>query len=331
MSEQKLVIQIGGDVLFYCGAYHGLPEKITDLDFSFLNIDFIKLGSLEFYNRMKSISGDDWNHLTNSAFNRLLRENPMKPIFIAFPKDINQGLSTSILYNFEIFFQIMFPSHFKLSLTVGFNEAEKLNLFRECYSMDRSNAINQQFTLWQKTLDFDLGQSKIIIDTLKLMFNRYAGLKKEYELLFECYQNSFYQWSLDMAIINLTMSLESLIKTETEINHQIARTVAILNSNNKEEGNVIYSNVKKLYGLRSKIVHGDKPKSDFKHYYIALKAIVSRTIIEIIIFNLKKEKLRELIIQSGFGSRNTFTENYTPSIVNNETITLLKEKLKNLK
>ena len=55
-----------------------------------------------------------------------------------------------------------------------------------------------------------------------------------------------------MAFINYCMALESLSESQTEIPHQIGRTRAILNSETKLEGKIIYDNLKKFYSIRSK-------------------------------------------------------------------------------
>jgi hypothetical protein len=67
-----------------------------------------------------------------------------------------------------------------------------------------------------------------------------------------------------------------------------------------------------MYKLRSKIVHGsDYDIEKVKSYINPLKAIVSRTIIELIVHNVESnEKLNEKITQIGFGDRRKISEKW---------------------
>jgi hypothetical protein len=126
------------------------------------------------------------------------------------------------------------------------------------------------------------------------------------------YIGHFYQADYSMSYINLCMSLESLIHESTEITYRISRMCAVLNAGEHHYGVVIYKNMKKCYGLRSKIVHGANyiPQRllDYKPF---LQSLVSRTIIEIVSMKFEnKEILNDTITEFGFGDRDILVQNY---------------------
>lgn len=64
---------------------------------------------------------------------------------------------------------------------------------------------------------------------------------------------------LSLKISEYCSTLESLLSTNpNEIAHQLSERVAILIGQNKSDRNQIYREIKKAYGIRSKIVHGAK-------------------------------------------------------------------------
>ena len=64
---------------------------------------------------------------------------------------------------------------------------------------------------------------------------------------------------LSLKISEYCSALESLLSTNpNEIAHQLSERVAILIGQNKSDRIQIYREIKKAYGIRSKIVHGDK-------------------------------------------------------------------------
>lgn len=70
----------------------------------------------------------------------------------------------------------------------------------------------------------------------------------------------------DQAYISLVTIFEALLSTgNNEISHQISERSAIILENAPEDRLRIYEAIKKLYDLRSKIVHGDIPKKKGPH------------------------------------------------------------------
>jgi len=79
------------------------------------------------------------------------------------------------------------------------------------------------------------------------------------------FDSSYVTVDFRMKFINLVTALESLFnKGEHPISHIIARHLAIIISESSVEFQTNYSKIKKLYGMRSLIVHGQKLKSGGK-------------------------------------------------------------------
>lgn len=60
-------------------------------------------------------------------------------------------------------------------------------------------------------------------------------------------------------VANYCTSFEALVSTNsTELAHQVSERVAVLIGDDSSEALDIYRNLKKAYGTRSKLVHGDQ-------------------------------------------------------------------------
>lgn len=72
-----------------------------------------------------------------------------------------------------------------------------------------------------------------------------------------------YSFAVPMKIIFYCTALECLFTSGTsEISHKIAERVALMLGNTSQEKKELFSNVKKAYGLRSKLIHGSTIKGD---------------------------------------------------------------------
>lgn len=114
--------------------------------------------------------------------------------------------------------------------------------------------------------------------------------------------------NVKIAFLNLVTCLESLlVSTNFELTYQISRGVAVLLSDNKEDGNKLFSKMKKLYEIRSKIVHNSIWDVDkyYKTYDIDpfedLKEVFVLSFREFIKLNISKSELIKLINENGYG------------------------------
>lgn len=83
-------------------------------------------------------------------------------------------------------------------------------------------------------------------------------LTKLAEMYFE---TSYESYDVKIRFTNLIIALESLFnRSKDQISHIIARHLSLIISQNKEEFKINYKRIKKLYGIRSQIVHGQTVK-----------------------------------------------------------------------
>ena len=97
-----------------------------------------------------------------------------------------------------------------------------------------------------------------------------------------CLWNAMCAPSRDHTFIGLTMALEAVLSTSNvEISHQLAERIAVVLGGSAELKYDTYKLVKKdLYGIRSKLVHGDAgPKKKGKINTESLAVMARRTIV----------------------------------------------------
>lgn len=101
--------------------------------------------------------------------------------------------------------------------------------------------------------------------------------------------------------ITLVTCLESLFNVgRDQIAHTISRHLSIILSDSKEQFKVNYKQIKKLYNMRSSIVHGSDYTGDIINYYLDLADKVRTAIKYCNVPNLTKEKLFEELNTRGF-------------------------------
>ncbi len=104
-----------------------------------------------------------------------------------------------------------------------------------------------------------------------------------------------------LIFIMLMTCLESLFNLGKEqIAHTIARHLAVILSDNKEQFKENYTKIKKLYNMRNAIVHGGVYKGDIIEDYLDLSNKVRAAINFCNVPNLTKEKLFEDLNSRGF-------------------------------
>lgn len=116
----------------------------------------------------------------------------------------------------------------------------------------------------------------------------------------------------EFQFLSLCICLEAVIEGTNELNYRLRRSVAIICGENEYIAEFIFQNLKKVYTLRSKIVHGGdfdiQKVIDYTYY---LRAIVSRLLIELLIHDIPSTKLLDdIITKIGFGDRNKISKNW---------------------
>lgn len=85
-----------------------------------------------------------------------------------------------------------------------------------------------------------------------------------FQLSMDFFQSSYRTENMQLCYLNLVTSLESIFNTSTNpIAHTVARHLALILTDNKEDFLLKYKEIKKMYDLRSAIVHGAS-KQDYQ-------------------------------------------------------------------
>ncbi len=99
------------------------------------------------------------------------------------------------------------------------------------------------------------------------------------------------------------MSMEGLFDQSEElgISHRIARNCAVLLGDNIDKSKTIYSEVKKLYHKRSRIIHSGRTDIVNKDDLLKLRYSVRESIKKIVSIDVQKNELLEFLNTCGFG------------------------------
>lgn len=113
------------------------------------------------------------------------------------------------------------------------------------------------------------------------------------ELAENYFESSYKAVDFRMKFINLVTALESLFnRGKDQISHIIARHLALIVSKDREEFQSNYKRVKKIYGMRSLIVHGQALKSKEKQIIGSLDELQNLTR-QAILYCLESKKTKE--------------------------------------
>lgn len=281
---------------------------LSKFDFSFLDIKIYDIQSDEFENYIERQQPDfkagnmsfvtsifEEIHFDYDKKYAIVKNNPKenfnasdiynvwKMLLIIFPSDLQ--IEYEIIYDYEDdFFQRSYMSTFHKRYT-GEYPGELL------YSNDdKLDEINEFIRKYFKNLEND----------------NYIGLA------IESYLTSFSASHFHFQYLTLCMALESVIYGSQELTYRLKRSIGLLCGDNVNSCRRIFNNINKLYKIRSKIIHGEKyDLGKIFEYLEPLKAIVSRTIIELLVHNIPNKKdLNSKISELGYGNRNEISEDW---------------------
>lgn len=323
--------------------FNNADEEIEKLDLSFLNLKILKVTDNEvsdFKKYIHSISSQptdtddtDWGEANFGYYLTLVdTEYGYHEYLYAFvPIEKDKTIDEETFFTLEALLLIMFPSdlylytidNFQFS-NGGYRILSHWNFISAAFPRGNLNG-----GYLANHLSFDENKIEEINKFIKNSFGLIKRNTNPFYITIDSYISSYKQRLLDMAFIHLCIGLEALTGADTEIVHQISRTSAVICSDDKPTGWAIYNNVKKFYGLRSKIVHGSEvPQEKLNKYFFKVRALVSRVIIELITLNKKfpeKKLLNEWVIENGFGDKHE-VEGYIKSEFNKTISDLILEK-----
>jgi len=288
---------------------------LSKFDFSFKDIYIVDIQSDEFKNYISSLqAGSDFSdHYT-------FVEDIIKEIYFDYQKyyaiikkDARTNYDYREINNVYKILLIIFPSDLQILHELHFDESEGI------INSGGMSSWNERITgdYPGKYMLSHANYLDEINDFIKVVFDRlkqdnYIGLSIYHYLI------SFDTSHLHYQYLSLFMVLESAISETSELTYRLRRNTAVLVGESEFTSNTIYTNIGKLYNLRSKIIHGDD--YDYQkliQYTPYLQAMASRTIIELLLHNYPKNKeLNHKITQLGFGDKAKISSSYKSYTLN---------------
>lgn len=127
------------------------------------------------------------------------------------------------------------------------------------------------------------------------------------QLAFENYELSYQTNNRNLSFLSLMISLETLFNpSEQELQYRISRNAAVFIGKDRDDSKLIFSEIKKLYGKRSKIVHTGESNIIGENDLLKLRYYVREAIKKINWINMEKDELLDLLNISGFGEKLIF-------------------------
>lgn len=285
----------------------GSLSDLAKIEFSSLNIKCLNLDSKEFKEAYEEILYEPFC-LKYSALKKQLRKGDSDDhqVFALLQMDLTKEfVNDDFLLCFKILL-VMFPSNITIIEIMHFTIIE--NKFIDWDYSEVYNLVNYDPSNF---LYFDENSINEINDFIRLFIERMQSMKYIF-ITIDSYANSFNQENYVMAFLNLCISLESITNGTQELNYRIARNVALLIADRKERALVIFENVKKIYNLRSKIIHGSQFDFDKVRKYLPyLEKVASRMIIELILQGFKDmDELNNSLTFAGFETKKSLSDNY---------------------
>ena len=145
------------------------------------------------------------------------------------------------------------------------------------------------------------------METLEKFINEtQLPFKEPYmNLAIENFELSYQVLNLDIRFLLLMMSLEALFnRGQPELKYTISRNSAVLLGRNTKDSNIIFEDMKRLYDMRSRIIHADKSNIIGKEDLSKLYSYVRKAIIKINGLDIDKDELFILLNSKGFGEMN---------------------------
>lgn len=279
----------------------GSNFDLTKFDFSFKDLKILDIQSKEFESYIESLAKEHKDH--NLSFVHGLTKHIKPEIekkYAVVKMTPTKDFKYEEIENVWKILLIIYPSDLQIENIIHYHNEE--GFFQSSYmtSFERRTTGEYPGDLLFLASD-DITE---VNEFIKLVFDRlsiqnYIGFSIENYIASYAASHFHYQY------LSLCISLETIIDGHNELAYRIRRNISVLCGQDAFNCDIIFKNVNKLYSLRSSIVHGSKFDYELLHkYIIPLKAIVSRTIIELLIHNIPTNiKLNEIITTLGYGDR----------------------------
>lgn len=296
-----------------------LTNSISDLTkLEFDQFKIIKFNSLEFQDLLKTSFTD--KTLIDEIFANQ-KDDKIERFALIHKK--NEPFGRKKIYDIYHFILILFPSTIRIEYMIDFQIINLDIRFKNSFKTDAISFGGEQMLSFQET------EIDAINDYIRNYYKDYLSINY-IRFAIQNYNNAFDSNYFHFSFIAFCISLESITNGNSELTYRLARNVAIICGKDEETSNLIFENIKKLYALRSKIVHGsdfdDDLVSDYLYY---LECIVSKTIAELLIHKIGNlNTLNKGITKLGFGNRKELSTNWKEYKINSKVEKIIYSELK---
>lgn len=277
-----------------------IKNVLKDLSvFTFEKCEILNIKSEKFLDFLEQT-----NSKGEKVYKELIEESEIdnEEYYAILYKDYSESSSKSP-YDTYHFLKILFPSCLEIHTIITYH----FNLDLKFKSSYRTN-----YSFYDKKdyLDFNPIKIEVINDFIK-KYHKNIYENDLIERMSIKYMNAYEASHLHFSFLAFCIILESLIQGNFELVHKISRACGILCGKNLNNSKIIFENVKKIYSVRSKIIHGEKFSNEkIQEYLYYIECLCSKIIVELMIHNCKLEILNDKFTELGFGQQNLISSNW---------------------
>lgn len=287
--------------------FAGSWSELNVLDFSMLNLRFVKFRSQEFDDLITDHQYHE-NQLTRLFADFDNQHLDIDRLQALVPIDFNNVVKPETLWLVRNILLIIFPSDITINRLIKLQLlSDKVGLgVIESYSFNSTGE-----SLYDNYLVHYEHEIESINQFIPVYLERYDKIPYLQNTI-DSYLGSFFQNFKNMEYLSLCIAMESIIDGKSELIYRIRRNLSILLSGDVELGKIVFKNISEVYELRSSIVHSSNVLHEkFQEYLPYLRNVISRLIVELISIDIKDLTALNLQLTAiGFGDRNKLSERY---------------------
>ncbi len=298
----------------------GTYFDLSKFDFSFKGLKIFDIQNPEFKDYILSLSKESiYKDQVFNFFNDLIKsiryDHDKK--FAIVKINPNENFNYKEIENVWKILLIIFPSDIQISNIIHYYETKDVGgSYMTAFEKRETGEYPGNLLLSD---DKDVAE---INEFIVKAFDKLNQHKSYIGLVIENYLISFHASHSHYKYLNLCMALESTVHGSEEVSYKLRRNIAVLCGSDYYNCELIHDNIKKIYALRSKIIHGEE--IDFEkveQYTPAITALVSRSIIELLTHNISsREELNKILTGLGYGDREKISTDWKHYKLNISTV-----------
>lgn len=220
-------------------------------------------------------------------------------------KKENKKFGDRRIYNIYNFLLLLFPSSLLVEYILDYKIVNHDLRFLSSFHNDRKSYNTAEFLIFSNC---DVEAINLFIEK---HFENHLNINYIKSSILN-YINAFDSNYTHFSFIALCICLESVTNGKTELIYRMARNIAVICGKDEMTSTIIFKNIKKIYNLRSDIVHGSNFSDDtINDYMYYLELICSKLIVELLKHSVNNiDSLNEKITSLGFGERSRISENW---------------------